>query len=239
MVKRRELPSAERLNELFLYEPETGVLRAKVTLANNRTMYRVGDEVGYSNGNGYLVVTVDKQLCFVHRVIWKLVTGKEPAAYLDHANRIKDDNRWTNLREATARQNAANTGLRRMNQWGATGVTPLKTGWAAHITGDGGAHEFLGVFPTVDRAAQAYERRHKELHGEFAVNAPRAYDVVLLADEALLEDLADIRRELGRLQRAAHAAGQSKFEAALDGLSVSLAGILKRANPGAYSHYRT
>ena len=48
----------ERANELFKYEPETGMLIRKVTTGNNR--FHAGTAAGCSSPDGYLRVRIDK-----------------------------------------------------------------------------------------------------------------------------------------------------------------------------------
>jgi hypothetical protein len=58
-----------------------------------------------------------------HRVLWALTHGKWPIDQLDHKNRARGDNLLSNLRESTQLQNSQNTGLRRNNRSGITGVS--------------------------------------------------------------------------------------------------------------------
>lgn len=88
----------------------------------------------------------------------------------DHINRNRLDNRKSNLRIATPTQNAANANLRKDNTSGFKGVTWNKglARWKAQVR-DGGKRLFLGYFTDAAEAARAYDRRAKELFGEFAV----------------------------------------------------------------------
>lgn len=60
----------ERANELFKYEPETGMLIRKVTTGNNR--FHAGAAAGCPSPDGYLRVRIDKVLHQVHRVCYLL-----------------------------------------------------------------------------------------------------------------------------------------------------------------------
>lgn len=116
----RELPSLEKLKELFVYDQETGhLIRAK---DKYKTAARKGDIVGTPNSDGHLIVRVDYQICYVHRIIWKMVYGQEPPPLLDHKNRNKQDNRIENLRAATHQQNSQNRSLGKNNKTGVLGV---------------------------------------------------------------------------------------------------------------------
>ena len=56
---------------------------------------------GCRDADGYLVMKFEGVMFKVHRIIWKMVTGKEPVTIIDHRNTVRTDNRWANLREAT------------------------------------------------------------------------------------------------------------------------------------------
>lgn len=89
--------------------------------------------------------------------------------YIDHINGNGLDNRRSNLRPATAAQNAAN---RRMEQSGLSsykGVALVRASgrWIAHI-GHEGKQSHLGVFASELSAAYAYDLAAREAFGEFA-----------------------------------------------------------------------
>ena len=105
-----------------------------------------------------------------------------PKGYVaDHINGDTLDNRRSNLRICTQRENKLNAGARRNSKSGYRGVTykPHARGWMAQIQEHGKFH-FLGYYKTATEAALAYDQKALELRGEFARrNLPR--DEQLLA----------------------------------------------------------
>ena len=150
--------------ELFNYDPVTGVMTRKFTRGNTAA----GGVVGSLNGGGYRVVQIEGTTYIMARLIWFYMTGVWPVE-VDHVNRIRDDDRWCNLREATRAQNCANKKNEfKPNKHGFRGVTRNAPGYAAHINVD---NEFihLGTFRSAVQAAIAYDMAALEHHGPFAV----------------------------------------------------------------------
>lgn len=90
---------------------------------------------------------------------------------VDHRNQDTLDNRRSNLRSATRRQNRANS-KRQTSGTGFRGVTRdkrMKKGnmYYAAIKAPGGV-EYLGSFSTAEAAARAWDRAAVKHHGEFA-----------------------------------------------------------------------
>ena len=90
-------------------------------------------------------------------------TGAWPTAEIDHKNRIKDDNRWANLRSATHAENQHNCGIPRNNTSGFPGVTLNKGRWQARIKANG-HRRHLGLFGTAEDGYAAYLKAKAELH---------------------------------------------------------------------------
>lgn len=105
------------------------------------------------------------------RRMHRIVSDSPDEIHVDHINRNKLDNRRSNLRLATPRQNSFNRGK---NEKKARGVKfkgvysnlNCKT-FTARIRVDS-KHHYLGSFKTEEEAAIAYDAAAKEHHGEFA-----------------------------------------------------------------------
>lgn len=229
-MKRVDLPSLERLRELFVYHPGTGVLEARTDRRTRRGAYFAGDTVGTPDAYGYLKISVDGFPYLAHRVCWKMHTGQEPPPYLDHKNRKKADNRFENLRTATSRQNAVNS-VKAAGYHGFRGISGhfAKNGamrWRACAERDGEKLCF-GVFETPQAAAAAWEKEIRELDGEFACTENGAAGVhavpVFLQDDTLIDAAA--------LVVAAVRSGSPKLAA----LVADLAGHVNRSAPERYN----
>lgn len=170
----KQLPSLERLKSLFQYEPKRGQLVWRLRAdkpAHWNTRY-AGKDAGTRRPDGYVVVSIDGVKFYLHRLIWKMDTGREPSPLLDHRDGNRSDNRKTNLREATVTQNMMN-----QRAWGSLpkGVyfhRKSKT-FAARITVNGKCIG-LGYFNSAEGAGQAYAAAAIEYFGEFSRTSERA-----------------------------------------------------------------
>ncbi|WP_084678914.1 HNH endonuclease [Methylocystis sp. ATCC 49242] len=97
-------PTIDRLRYLFRCDEITGKLYWRV----NRTNGISGNEAGTLTDKGYLKVGIDNTELKVHIVIFALVHGRYLSSHIDHINRIKTDNRPSNLREVSRSDNARN-----------------------------------------------------------------------------------------------------------------------------------
>lgn len=154
----------EFLNALFHYDPTTGLVTRKVA----RSREPVGTVVGSVDGSGYLHVSVNKRFIRLHRLGMFLVFGFVPDG-LDHENRIKTDNRLSNLRECCQSKNAGNSGMHCHNTSGYRGVSKnRKTGlWHVQIK-KFGKQTYCGRDENPHIAALLYNANAVEHFGEFA-----------------------------------------------------------------------
>lgn len=113
-----EVITQERLKEVLHYNPDTGIF---VWKAITRRRIRKGDVAG-SPSKGYTVIWIDKIRYREHRLVFLYVTGEFPRNEVDHINRIKNDNRWCNLRLVTTLENKRNLPMFKNNTSGFTGV---------------------------------------------------------------------------------------------------------------------
>lgn len=154
----------DRLKELLEYNPDTGLFVWRASCGTARG----GDVAGGSHGNGYLRIRLGRGRYYAHRLAFLYMTGGFPAAEVDHINRDRADNRWTNLRPASSSQNKANRGLQRNNASGHRGVYwhGQNHNWVA----EGkvlGRKIHLGVFDRLEDAARAAERWREDKFGAF------------------------------------------------------------------------
>lgn len=164
----KDLPAAEELRRLFIYDPETGVLRWRVKPHPRAQRSAPGSVAGTTGVRGYRIVKVGPEYYLVHRLIWKIQTGCDPVDQIDHVDGDRLNNRWANFREADNGKNRWNTRLAKNNKSGVKGVH-LEHGraWVAHI-GTGARQIRLGRFHNFKDAVAARKHAEAALHGEFA-----------------------------------------------------------------------
>jgi hypothetical protein len=152
----------ETLKSLIVYEPETGLFRWR----HGRNGAAAGKIAGSPDKDGYVRIRVNYKRYPAHRLAFLYMTGEWPREQVDHANLNKNDNRWENLRDATASQNAANRCVRGGKSI-LKGVYADGRKWKATIRKDGQLH-YLGLYDSQEEANQAYALAASVLHGEFA-----------------------------------------------------------------------
>ena len=159
--------SAERLRQLFSYDPETGVF---IRVANSGARYRnrkIGQIAGWKDARGYVVFRVENSKYMAHRLAWLYMTGHWPKQFIDHINGMKSDNRFANLREADDFINAQNIRqANRASQSGLLGASfkpEMKKPWAAQIQVNGRMKR-LGFYDTAEEAHAAYLKAKRQLH---------------------------------------------------------------------------
>lgn len=164
--KYRELPTQERLHELFHYNPETGVFTRRI----NRRKWKAGEVVGtLTKGyyGGYISINVDYVIYRAHRLAWVYVTGRWPVNGIDHINGDRADNRWANLREANQSQNLGNKQVQKNSQTGVKGVSSARGGKYAANLCKNRKRVYLGTFNTIAEAKAAYDAAAMIVHGDF------------------------------------------------------------------------
>lgn len=164
-IPTKEVPEVTwlpNIQDIFSYDPITGIAAWKI--APHPTI-PVGTPITSIRSDGYLRAQHQGQEYAVHRLAFRLMTGRLPARFIDHRNGDIRDNRWVNLREATPRQNVIN---RRVIRTGLKGVTIHRSGKFMAQCKLRGQNHYLGLFDTEQEAHQAYMAKATELFGDFA-----------------------------------------------------------------------
>lgn len=158
------------------YNPETGefIWRRCLHATKEWNDTHEGMPAGDINEDGYLTIQINNRVYLAHRMAFVIMTGRQPTGKIvDHIDRVRTNNKWSNLRLATIAQNSANQSIRVDNQTGHKGVSFKKqTGrWLARITTEGKTNH-LGYFDTKEEAASAYMAASLDIHGEFSTLRP-------------------------------------------------------------------
>lgn len=154
--KPKPYTTAERVRELFNYDPETGLFTRRVA---SRTA-KAGRVEGWIDPQGYSRFYIDRRLYQAHRVAWLYVHGQWPRDQIDHVNRVRDDNRISNLRECVNAENRQNIKPEGYGVSGYLGVVrhgqyKKNEKWVASI-GINGKRKYLGAFDTPEEASAVY-----------------------------------------------------------------------------------
>lgn len=155
----QNLITQERLKSLLMYNADTGDFLWRVS----RGRVKAGSKAGSTNGTDYVQLRLDGYNYKAHRLAWLYVYGEWPPAEIDHINRVRCDNRISNLRSVTRAQNHQNRNKPKHNTSGYVGVSfHRRSGcWRADIKING-KQRALGLYDTKQEAVQA--RRAAELN---------------------------------------------------------------------------
>ena len=154
--------TAERANELFSYDPDTGALTWKIDASRK---FKAGTLAGTARPpDGRRIVCVNYRRHYAYRIIWLMTHGEWPSGEVDHINGDPADNRLTNLRAVPRNINRQNERrARKDSKTGILGVSPSRGKFAAYIEVDG-INKGLGRFATPEQAHAAYVAAKRQLH---------------------------------------------------------------------------
>jgi hypothetical protein len=175
----QDLPSPELMRKLLRYEHETGKLfwlfrtpdmfsngsqtaEQRCALWNGR--YGNKEALCSTDLGGYKHGRIFHRMVTAHRVIWAIYYGAWPTGNIDHINGNPADNRISNLRQVSHKENMRNQKRRSDNKSGAVGVSWRERDhkWRAYISDVSGA-KHLGSFLSKDDAIAARAEAEKRL----------------------------------------------------------------------------
>ena len=111
----------------------------------------------YKEKSGYLKVNVGKNNRTIHQLVAETFLGYKrdgtTTIVVDHINKIKTDNRLTNLRLVSNRENLSNR--KRVSKY--VGVTKFRNKWMSTVTIDSKL-KYLGLYLTQEEARDAREQ---------------------------------------------------------------------------------
>jgi hypothetical protein len=111
----------------------------------------------YKKKSGYLKVTVGKNNRNIHQLVVETFLGHKrdgtTTIVVDHINEIKTDNRLSNLRLVSNRENLSNR--KRVSKY--VGVTKFRNKWMSTVTIDSKL-KYLGLYLTQEEARDAREQ---------------------------------------------------------------------------------
>lgn len=152
MIDCKGLPPYDLLHTLFEYKD--GNLYRKVSNSPNA---KVGEIAG-GISDGYVRVKVNGVRYKVHRIVWKMMTGRDPIGIIDHIDKNPSNNRFENLRDTNHSINALNKNSKGCSYDKNSGK------WSAWFKVNG-KQKSLGLFDTAEEASSHYQE-FKELYME-------------------------------------------------------------------------
>lgn len=136
-MAKKQLPCPTLLRQLLTYDPETGKLfwlnrtsdmftdgkhSAKHSCEKWNSRYAGSEAFTSVNRQGYRCGSIDNKQYKAHRIAWTIYFGCAPFDQIDHIDGNRTNNRISNLREVSNRQNSMSSALGKNNTSGYAGV---------------------------------------------------------------------------------------------------------------------
>jgi len=149
------------LFSIFHYAPDTGIF----TRVNPPRGYRSPKKGITTRGNNdYIQLKIEKKIYQAHRLAWLYVYGSFPDVPLDHIDGDRLNNRISNLRRATTKQNNENRKMQSNNTSGYRGVcwSKRQKAWKATVRHNGELL-YLGYYKDINDAVMIVKNKREEL----------------------------------------------------------------------------
>ena len=166
MSKRNHI-TQEKVKELFDYHPDGYLVWKEDQLANKVAGTAAGTSQIHQK-HRYLKIGIDKRVYMTHRLIFLWHHGWLPQE-VDHKDTNRMNNKITNLRPCTHSENTKNKPIYKNNVLRLKGVTEnRKSGRFIARIRVNKKIVYLGIHPSKEVAAQAYNQAALKYFGEFA-----------------------------------------------------------------------
>ena len=166
--------TADQINEVLAYEGLSGKFTWRVRTSSKAG---VGETAGTRLADGYIAIRYQGKAYKAHVLAFLVMTGSWPetGTDIDHVDRVRDNNKWSNLRPLTRLQNVQNQiPVRRLSSSGIRGVhlcgaTPRSKPWLGVV--DVNYRRTQKYFATKDEAETWVITTRKALHPYCPENA--------------------------------------------------------------------
>lgn len=151
----KEISQQEVIKHLS-YNSSTGEFTWKACYSGRKKRGKSAGSVKKRGNIEYLEICINNQKFAAHRLAWLYVHGNMPIGVIDHIDGNGLNNRITNLRDVTHKENTRNASLSRRNQSGCIGVYQDSSSqrWRAEICFNNRKIK-LGSFDNIFEAACA------------------------------------------------------------------------------------
>jgi len=148
-----ELTQSE-LKSILDYDPTTGIF---TWIDVPKNTYLIGKQAGAIHKHGYPCITIKGSKFMAHRLAFLWMQGQFPKEYVDHIDGNRSNNKWSNLRTATMRENGQNQAIHRMGHKPGTHLLKKKLvkPWESYIELRG-KRVHIARFQTEDEAYASY-----------------------------------------------------------------------------------
>jgi hypothetical protein len=154
--------SQDTLKQTLSYDPLTG--KFTWLAPKPRSGKKPGDRAGSYDGRGYIQITIGAKTYKAHRLAWLYMNGDPIPEVIDHIDRKRDNNIFSNLRAGDYTLNSQNrTPMKHSSKYIGVGWLKARKRWRAKIT-VGGDTILLGYFKDEYEAHLAYEDAKKKYH---------------------------------------------------------------------------
>lgn len=162
----KQIINRNYVKKFLHYDPDTGHF---TWLKDRGRGVYAGDRAGSAGPHGYRQIKFFGVAYREHRLVWLYMTGNWPKDQIDHINRVRDDNRWCNLRDVSNTENQRNS-YHKIGKSGIRGVRQVKDKFVASAR-LGDDLVYLGIFRhqhdaiyAIAHASKTYDDGMKNSH---------------------------------------------------------------------------